>query len=745
LGFGNLKVNFGALHKDGMMKIIINGKEIDARRGETVLEVCRREGIYIPTLCYQENLTPYGGCRLCIVEVEGNSRPMTACTLPVQDEMVIKTDTPLLKELRKFTLQLILSEHPCSCLICDKKQDCANYMECIEKEPITFGCKYCSANETCELQKLVEEFEIKEIPYKFSYRNIPVEDYDPFFERDYNLCILCGRCVRACAELRQAYVIDFHHRGPKTLVGTPFNLSHLDTNCQFCGACVDACPTGAMRERYSKYLGKCEKEVKTYCMFCSMGCEIVAEVNGNGIIRTRPDKEPLCVRGRFGIAPLVNHPKRITNPLVKRNGQLVEISWNEAIDIAGNILKEYQDKTGVIFSTDLTLEAITALNTFAEIMGVEEFGSEINLTGSFDKVCLDKPDKKIALFVLNVDLIEDFSVFLLNLRNFLNENPLVIVIDPIQTKIAEAADIWLRPEANKEWEVLNLILSSDKLTDFAGIQKQELIEVRRLLKNREVCVLYNPNNIKECKCSNELKCFPLVSSLNHTFLSKANILKAMDVLNNSAIECLYLIGATIPKTKKYKKVIVQDCFLPDFDFDLFLPSATFIEVDGSFIDIKGKEKRLEKVFEPRGNSRPDEWIIKSIVERMDFERFKTGSSFIDIKPGVEKVKTEDEDKNSDYPFYLIVRENGFRFRNKRLSDVLKGFDRCHKDRYLWINPEDAKKLRIEDGKMVKIVAKDFETEIKSLITERVPVGYVFAYCDVENGLIESQKVRIECR
>ncbi|MEO0156747.1 MAG: 2Fe-2S iron-sulfur cluster-binding protein [candidate division WOR-3 bacterium] len=726
-----------------MVNIVINGEKYTAKKGETVLEVCRREGIYIPTLCYQENLTPYGGCRLCIVEVEGNPRPMTACTLPAQNGMVIKTDTPLLQEIRKFTLQLILSEHPYSCLICDKTKDCANYMECIEKEPITFGCKYCSANGTCELQKLVEEFGIKEIPFTFRYRNLPIEDYDPFFERDYNLCILCGRCVRACAELRAAYVIDFHHRGPKTLVGTPFNLSHIDANCQFCGACVDACPTGAMRERYNKYLGKCEKEIKTHCMLCSMGCEIVAEVNGNGLIRTRADKEPLCVRGRFGIAPIVNHPKRVTTPLVKRNGQLIEISYDDAIEIAGNILKEYQGKTGVIFSPDLTMETITALNTFSEIMGVEELGAEINTSGSFDEICLDRPEKKIALFVLNVDLINDFSVFLLHLRKFLNEKPVVIVVDPIQTRIADFADLWLRPDPGKEWQVLDYLLSSDKLTDFAGIKKQEFIDARRLIKNREVCILYNPNNIIEYKCENKLKCFPLVSNLNHTFLSKANILRATDVINNSSIECLYLIGATIPKTKKYKKVIVQDCFLPEFDFDLFLPAATFIEVDGSFIDFKGKEKRLHKVVEPKGSSRPDEWIIKSIVERTDFERIKSEVAPETDTSKSDRNKTKGESLTKDYPFYLIIRENGFRFRNRRLSDILTGFRRVHQDRVLWINPEDTKKLRIKNGERVKVVTEDSEIEMEILVTEKVPMGYVFAYYNRENGLIESQRVRIE--
>ncbi|MGB9720935.1 MAG: 2Fe-2S iron-sulfur cluster-binding protein [bacterium] len=723
-----------------MIELVINGKKLAAKRGDTVLEVCRREGIYIPTLCYQENLSAYGGCRLCIVEVEGNPRPMTACTLPVQEGMIVKTDTPLLRELRKFTLQLILSEHPYSCLICDKTKDCANYMECIEKEPITFGCKYCSRNGDCELQKLIEEFGIKDVPYPFHYRNIPVEDYDPFFERDYNLCILCGRCVRACAELRQAYVIDFHHRGPKTLVGTPFNSPHTDAYCQFCGACVDACPTGAMRERYGKYLGNCVKEVRTHCMLCSIGCSIVVKLNGNGIIGTKPDKEPLCVRGRFGIAQLVNHPRRITSPLLKKDGRIVEVGWDEALDYAAKLLKEYQGKTGIVFSCDLTIETINSLDTTAEIMGVEEFGAEISTARNFDEICLDKRDKKIALIVLNTDLIDDFSVFLLRLRKFFNENPAVIVIDPIRTKIAEQADLWLRIEPGKEWELLDLLLFSQNTENFANIRKQHIIEARRLLVHRDICILYNPNNLPYYGIKGEFKCFPLVSSLNYTFLTRANLPRANDIFDNDKIECLYLIGANIPKAKKYGKVIVQDCFLPNFDFDLFLPAATFLETDGSFVDITGKEKRLQKVIEPINNSRPDDWIIKNITERIDFEMTKR-DGFCSSK---SKTKIKEVVSDSAYPFYLIVRENGYRFRNKALSEILTGFRRIRSDRCLWMNPEDARKLRVENGNKVKIVAKEFQTEIEVLTTERIPQGSVFTYYDRENGLIESQRVRIEC-
>lgn len=723
-----------------MIKLTINDKEIEAKKGETVLEVCHREGIYIPTLCYQENLTPYGGCRLCVVEVQGNSRPMAACTLPVEDKMVIRTDTPQLRELRKFTLQLILSEHPYSCLICDKTKDCKNYMECIEKEPVTFGCKYCSKNGDCELQKLVEEFEIKEVPYPFHYRNLSVEDYDPFFERDYNLCVLCGRCVRACAELRHAFIIDFHHRGPKTLVGTPFNMPHLDVNCQFCGACVDACPTGAMRERYSKYLDKGGKKTKTYCMFCSMGCAINVEIKNNKVIRTVPEQEPLCVRGRFGIAPLVNHPKRVSTPLLKKHGQLVEIGWDEALDTAAKILTDYQGKTGIIFNPALTLEAINSLNTVAEIMGVEDFGVELSVMENFEQVCFEKKDKKSALIVFNTDLIEDFSVFLLKLRKFFNEKPIIIVVDPIRTKLAELADLWIQVEPGKELEVFNLLLSNEKPESFAGTKKKDIIEARRLLVRREICVIYNPKNMKVVPLNDKLKCYPLMGTLNYNFINNANIPRVNEVLKNDKIECFYVIGANLPVLKRYEKVIVQDCFIPDFEFNLFLPAATFLEIEGSFIDLMGKEKKLQKVVEPYGGARSDELIIKNITERLDFEMAKSPVH----RKTSELIREPQELVSKEYPFLLVVRENGYRFRNKALSEILKGFQRIHRDGYLWIHPEDAESLNLSQHSQVKLIAKDFETSIPIYITDRVLKGVVFSYYDPAKGLIENRAVRIEC-
>src|SRR4030042_1877123 len=292
------------------VKIKIDGKTINAKKNETVLEAASRAGIKIPTLCDHHELEPYGGCRLCIVEVKGIKNPLTACTLPVKTGMEIKTISPKLNALRRFTLQLILSEHPPSCFICQKKDECSDYQHCIEKVSITTGCKFCPKNGRCELQRVIEEIGLKEVNFGFEYRNQEIERFDPFFDLDYNLCILCGRCTRACQDLRGAATLDFHHRGPRTLVGTAFGLSHLEANCQFCGVCVDVCPTGALADRFSRWQGIPERSAITTCIICNIACSIKANIKKDEIIGIEPNGDQLCVRGRFGIAPMVQPPMR---------------------------------------------------------------------------------------------------------------------------------------------------------------------------------------------------------------------------------------------------------------------------------------------------------------------------------------------------------------------------------------------------------------------------------------------------
>jgi len=721
-----------------MIKLKINGIPVEVEAGTTVLEAARKMDIRIPTLCYLDSLTPYGGCRICLVEVAGSPRPMTSCTLPCAEGMTVQTDTEELKKLRRFSLQLILSEHPYSCLICTKKDECAKFMDCIQKEPVTFGCKYCAKNGSCELQKLVDELEIKEVPFPFHYRGLEVERYDPFFERDYNLCVLCGRCVRTCVEVRGASTIDFHHRGPRTLVGTAFNRPHLDARCQFCGACVDVCPTGAMAERFSKYEGKPEQTVASSCPLCSLGCPINLNLKNGRLISSTPAGEPVCARGRFGITPIVNHGTRITSPLIRRDGRVVEVDWPEALDHAAVRLNEFQQKTGILFSPDLNLEAIDAATALGSKLGARRVGSSV--IPGVGSGPLKWPLSPEALIAVGIDLVTDFSVLMLRLRAADRKPFPIIVIDPLRTRAAESATIWLRPKPGKEAELLNHIFDTGPARNTTGVPTAEIVRVKELLAGRKADILADPAfALANAGIDNNRgRILALPGEINKSRVSRLGVVDYHEVLNDADLDCLYLIGETPKLYRKYQFIIIQDCFRPDSEFDIFLPCATLAETDGIFEDVTGRVRRLHRAVGPAERSQPDLWILNEIGRRITVPAASAKTNALAAKPqSAKKLKV-----TKTYPFYLMVRDNFYRYRSRLLSSLMKGFQRYRNDERLWINPEDARALKLSDADEVSIQGKGIEVKMNIFITDRVSQGVLAAYANPARGMYRDKIVRI---
>ncbi len=349
----------------------IDGKTVSVLKGKTVLEAAQKAGIYIPTLCYLENLVPYGGCRLCVVEIKNMRGYPIACATPVVNKMEVTTDSRELKTLRREILELILSEHPYSCLVCKDKNDCTEFMHSTRKVSTTTGCNYCANNGDCELQDLVDYLEISDVKYPITYRGIEPERNNPFYDLDYNLCILCGRCVRICAEERNSEVLAFTQRGNVTIIGTAFGESQIEAGCEFCGACIDVCPTGSISEKMGKWVGLPDKSTETTCLFCSVGCTMNVNSKGNRIINVGPktgkriNPPQICVRGKFVPGDIVHHPDRVLNPLIRKGDKWIEASWKEAISFTAGNLKQYVgDKFGMIGSPHDYLEDNYILQKF---------------------------------------------------------------------------------------------------------------------------------------------------------------------------------------------------------------------------------------------------------------------------------------------------------------------------------------------------------------------------------------------
>jgi formate dehydrogenase beta subunit len=258
------------------IKLVIDGADVEVEKGTTVLQAAQKAGIYIPTLCYHPALPPYGGCRLCIVEIENMRGFPTSCTTPAADGMVVRTSTSRLQELRQDFLQLILTEHPNACLTCDRRERCSPYDICLRNVAVTERCVVCPKNGKCELQHLVDYIGIGEMPLPYRYKELPIDDRSPLIERDYNLCVLCGRCVQMCEGARGIGAISFVKRGFDTVVGTAFNRALQDSGCRFCGACVEVCPTGALMDKEAKYQPDCDHEaVAVPCKYaCPAGINV---------------------------------------------------------------------------------------------------------------------------------------------------------------------------------------------------------------------------------------------------------------------------------------------------------------------------------------------------------------------------------------------------------------------------------------------------------------------------------------
>ena len=310
-----------------MMILTIDGKTVSVESGATILDAAEKAKVYIPTLCADAALLPFGACRLCLVEVHGDRRPMLpACTTPAIDGMVVRTSSPIIDKTRRNVVELLLSDHPEDCLTCPQ-------------------------NNRCDLQRVAAYVGVRTNRFGGEKHDYAIDDSNPFYHRDLDRCILCGKCVRTCEELQQLGAINFAYRGFKTKISTVLDRPVATSTCESCGQCVDKCPVGALVPvSWMKY-GLPSVETKTVCTYCGVGCGLILQTRGNTIVGVRGDPDnPVnqgrtCVKGRFGYE-FVNHADRLKKPLIKKDGAFVEATWAEALDLVASKLAAIVKESG---------------------------------------------------------------------------------------------------------------------------------------------------------------------------------------------------------------------------------------------------------------------------------------------------------------------------------------------------------------------------------------------------------------
>ncbi|MBW1767105.1 MAG: molybdopterin-dependent oxidoreductase [Deltaproteobacteria bacterium] len=438
------------------VNLFINGQPINCPSGTSILNAAKQNGIKIPTLCNHAHLKPAGACRLCIVEEEKSGRIFASCVTPAAPDMNILTDTSALKKYRTDIITLMMANHPESCIVCNQ-------------------------GNRCELRQVAADLGVGKIDLYPMPHYTGLEEANPFIVRDLSKCILCGKCIRADHELVVVGAIDYNLRGYKSRPTTVHSLPLEKSSCTFCGTCVSLCPTGALMTKSFGYVGSPQKESSTICGFCGVGCSLVmGSVNGQ-VVEVNPSHREgtvnlstLCVRGHFA-HDFLNTSARLTEPLIRRDEELLSVDWEEALDLISTRLISIKNEYGsqsiaFLGSSKCTNEENYLLQKLARVFfktnnidnGSYIWGrSAINsIEARLDRGDRIKPlsglEKAEIIFVLGADPTQSVPVLAYYLKRASRMgNVPVILADPRRTAFSPFASIGLPLIPESDCDLIN--------------------------------------------------------------------------------------------------------------------------------------------------------------------------------------------------------------------------------------------------------------------------------------------------
>ena len=595
-----------------LVKLKIDGKEVNAPAGMNLIEAAELVGIHIPHLCYLKGMRGFGACRLCLVEVEGMKTPLIGCNTKVKEDMVVHTQTDRVRDIRRFVLDLILAIHPLDCLTCTKAG-------------------------ICNLQQYAYEYELKDTTFTRKKMGYPIDEVNPFIRRDPMYCILCGRCVRVCKE-QGTKVLDFIGRGINTEIGTAYNKPLRESGCTFCGSCIDACPVNALPEadRWRKGREWEYEKIHSVCMFCGNGCDTLVSIKDGGIQKINSGAEPgsakkyICAYGRFGY-DFVNSETRLTAPLKRVNGVLKETSWKDALSLVAAKLKEAGRDSGFVSVAGILNEDALTMKRFAKnVVKTKHFDTTMSLYADARSLresqsSLITTSDLIILVGLNPSQWNRILPALnASIRKRVHRGGKLIVINSdinaSETRIQEVATVSLEGD---EISILKGIAKAllekgvkadmqleSAVTD-AEISKDIEKAAQLILESEDPLIFASPALFDASANLTLIKGKVIAVGLESNARGIAQVGlttegKTYREMVSHGMKVLYTVGEVpLKKRPDTEFLVVQNSHLTEIagQADVVLPSTTFYESDGTMVDYLGRFKQVKKVIEPPGASK----------------------------------------------------------------------------------------------------------------------------------------------
>jgi len=591
--------------------LTINGKRCEGAAGQTILDIARASGIDIPTLCYLKGLSPWGGCRLCIVEIEGSPKVVPSCCTPATDGTKIITNSERLQGLRKATLELLFSERNHICPMCpSNKGDCG-----LQHQGLVHG--------------------ITGIRYQYLYPTLPVDLTARYFSMEHNRCILCARCVRTCEEMEGVHTLDVAFRGIKNRRIVDMNQTFGESEtCTSCGACIVNCPTGALFDKAAAFRGplaSCQT-VLTTCTECPVGCGLKVYTKENRIVTVWGDpdspvnKGHLCVKGRY--QTWAEPRERITTPLIK--GQ--PATWDEAlaaIKKAGKVKKAEKALLIAPRVTNETAQSIAKLAGRFDRAGMFVATNEAALCASpaFSADALRKIEDADAIIIIGAQPSRDNGVVAARIRTTVRRRGAkLLIFNARKSDLDHYADI-SAPVVGVEHEFWDTVG-----TTLTGVQRPVIVYGPNAMTPIGVTVMERLIQILEpLSGGQEPVLIGLPVSVNSLALAGAGIEAVEDVgpwLDSKPLKFLHIVASDAPDggaqllEEKHVPALLEliDCIVVQASYrsrlteiaHVVLPAAIWCEKSGTITNLEGRQLSLRPVLPVASEAREDAAILESV-------------------------------------------------------------------------------------------------------------------------------------